>query len=292
MKNSRLRAYAELMRLPNVFTAMADILAGYFITSMETDTLPGLVFLLVASSGLYTSGIVLNDYFDYIIDKAERPERPLPSGRVRRETALVLGLSLLGIGCLSAAAAGRASAVVALLLAASILSYDGLTKNIPVLGSVNMGVCRYWNFVLGMSLSELDPLTLTVPLLLMLYVVAITTLSKGEVGGGRRRPVLRSLMLLTAVVIGFVLLNRSAVLPNEISLLALALFCVMILRFVVTALTRPETSNIRRAVKFLVLGLIPLDATIVIGATDVLHGVIVLALLLPSLLLARYLYVT
>ena len=33
---------------------------------------------------IYAAGIVLNDVFDYEIDRVERPGRPLPSGRVSR----------------------------------------------------------------------------------------------------------------------------------------------------------------------------------------------------------------
>ena len=41
-----------------------------------------LLCLLVASGCLYTAGMVLNDVFDYEIDRHERPFRPLPSGRI------------------------------------------------------------------------------------------------------------------------------------------------------------------------------------------------------------------
>ncbi len=292
MLKPRLHAYIELMRIPNVFTAMADILAGYFFASLRMGTLGNLALLLGASSCLYIAGIVLNDYFDYDVDKLERPKRPLPSGRVRREMAFLLGVALLGIGCILAAAAGKVSAIIALMLAACIVSYDGLAKNIPIVGSVNMGLCRYLNFVLGMSLSPLNPARLAVPFLVMFYVVAITTLSKGEVAGKSRWPAIRAFIVLILVMIGFVFLNRSDILPNDSSLLIFALFSLIVLRYVVISIDRPDALNIGRAVKFLVLGLIPLDAIIVMGATDFQHGSIVLSLLVPSILLTRYFYVT
>ena len=44
--------------------------------------------------------MVLNDVFDLEIDRRERPERPLPSGRVSLRAARLLGWTLLVLGML------------------------------------------------------------------------------------------------------------------------------------------------------------------------------------------------
>jgi len=68
--DSKLRAYLELLRLPNVFTAIADVIMGYWFAQAAAqesaeDSQLGIVFLLIlASSCFYLSGMVLNDYFD------------------------------------------------------------------------------------------------------------------------------------------------------------------------------------------------------------------------------------
>ena len=75
-------AWLQLVRLPNVFTAAADVAMGYLVTH---DTLrPATHFALLAAASclLYLSGMVLNDVFDADADARERPERPIPSGRV------------------------------------------------------------------------------------------------------------------------------------------------------------------------------------------------------------------
>ena len=40
---------------------------------------------------LYAAGMVLNDAFDAELDARERPERPIPSGRISRSRHGVLG---------------------------------------------------------------------------------------------------------------------------------------------------------------------------------------------------------
>src|ERR671934_2252813 len=95
------RAYAQLVRLPNVFTAIADIGLGWFgalAGGVAEGGWPSFVLLLGASSSLYAAGMVWNDYFDIEQDRRERPFRPLPSGRVARREAAGLGGLLLGGG--------------------------------------------------------------------------------------------------------------------------------------------------------------------------------------------------
>src|SRR5580698_10416697 len=122
---SRAQLYAQLVRLPNLPSALADIFLGALATSaLPSHWLP-FAFLLPASACLYCAGMVWNDFFDVAQDRRERPFRPIPSGRVsRREAALVGAVLLLG-GVLFAGLAGLAqehptwlSGIVALYLVA------------------------------------------------------------------------------------------------------------------------------------------------------------------------------
>ena len=148
----RARAYLELVRLPNLFTAVGDIVAGYLIVSRGVDvSWRDLVILTLASVCLYAGGVVLNDYFDRDVDAVERPERPIPSGRVAARDALKLGVRLLCLGCVFAFVVGIPSLLVAVLLAGCIWLYDAKGKRIEYVGSLNMGACRFLNVVLGAS---------------------------------------------------------------------------------------------------------------------------------------------
>jgi hypothetical protein len=68
-----------------------------------------LPWLAGASACLYAGGVVLNDFFDRKVDVVERPERPLPSGRVPPAHAAWLGSVLLSLGILSAGMATPAA---------------------------------------------------------------------------------------------------------------------------------------------------------------------------------------
>jgi len=191
-----LRAWLELIRLPNVFTAIADIMAGYFIASGGELDLRDLGFLIFSSSFLYAGGIVLNDFFDYRIDREERPGRPIPSGRIRRDMAGVLGWGLLLFGMVLALAVGQLSFMVSLGTTLLVLSYNVLTKHITILGPVNMGLCRYMNFTLGMSPWIIGwDVKLFIPLIVMVYIMLLTFISLNEAGNLKARGVVRVMLL-------------------------------------------------------------------------------------------------
>ena len=86
--------YLEIIRPGNAFLAVVSILLVAFIGGVFN--LPVLVTCIVVFV-VTGFGNSINDYFDYKIDKINKPERPIPSGRISRKTAgyysLVLALS-------------------------------------------------------------------------------------------------------------------------------------------------------------------------------------------------------
>lgn len=80
---------------------------------------------MASSVALYWAGMAFNDYADATVDAVERPERPIPSGRVARRTALATacGLTAAALG-LSALAGGRRALGVALPLTGLVWAYD------------------------------------------------------------------------------------------------------------------------------------------------------------------------
>ena len=145
---SNVRAYLQLLRPANLVTAAADILAGYAVAGQGNP--PALPWLLAGSVALYAGGVVLNDYFDRDLDARERPERPIPSGRVPAAAAAALGAALLAVGVLCAAQSTRYSTQIAAVTAICILIYDAWGKH-RWIGPLNMGACRALNLGLGIS---------------------------------------------------------------------------------------------------------------------------------------------
>ncbi|MCA9056061.1 MAG: UbiA family prenyltransferase, partial [Planctomycetaceae bacterium] len=137
---SAVKAYIQLLRLPAVFTALADIFLGYMLTHASVRDAPVSLGLLLATSAcLYLSGMVFNDLFDRRIDAIERPQRPIPSGRVSVRAAAILGTGLMAAGLGLAASlrwidpllCGWNPLVVATAIVAAIFLYNGMLKSTP-----------------------------------------------------------------------------------------------------------------------------------------------------------------
>ncbi|MEV0636744.1 SCO3242 family prenyltransferase [Streptomyces sp. NPDC050619] len=141
-----MNAWAELLRLPALFTVPGDVLAG----AAATATQPNHRTLLAIGSSLclYEAGMALNDWADRAEDAAERPHRPLPSGRIRPSAALAAACAFTGAGLSLAACAGRPALAVAVPLAATVWAYDLALKRTPA-GPLAMATARGLDLLLG-----------------------------------------------------------------------------------------------------------------------------------------------
>lgn len=291
LRQSRVWPYLQLMRPPNLVTAVADMLAGFAAAGLSgAGALP---WLVVATIGLYGGGVVLNDVFDAGLDAVERPERPIPSGRATRQSAALLGAALLALGIAAAFAATPTSGLLAVLIAGCAVLYDAWGKHQPLIGPLNMGACRGLNLLLGVSaVPWLLGQRWHLALIPVAYIAAITAVSAGEVHGGRRGTGLLALVLLGGVMAAVLALTRGTA-PASWSLLPfLALLAWRVLPPFWRAYVEPQPGRIRAAVKAGVLSLIVLDAAIAAVYAGPLYGAVVLALLLVAAGLARLFAVT
>ena len=286
------RPWVQLIRLPNIFTAQADVLAGVIIAGSPVFCLD-VVLLLGASSFLYAGGVALNDWFDEAIDRQERPERPIPSGRISKAQALILAAGALGAGILLACLAGYKTCAIALVLALLIIAYDGWLKKYAISGSVAMSMCRVLNLCLGLSLGSppLPPFILVVPI--FFYILTIMAFSRQET--------LENIFSHTWMV-GFMCLTVTAVCLSYIGfqgmygwkgcLIGAAPFVFAVMAAWGVMVRSKHGKPAQEIVRLLLLGLIPMDALLVGLVAGWPRSMIVLSLLFPSWWFARRFYMT
>ncbi len=304
---STLHSYIELMRLPNVFTAMADVAMGFLFVQASDWRWDAwwdswtLALLMTASSLLYIAGIVLNDVFDLETDRRERPERPLPSGRISLAGASRLGWRMLMLGVVLGAAAGFFTGhlrpgIVAALLATCILLYDAWLKRTP-LGPVAMGACRMLNVFLGMNAVD-APLTTANWLVaggIGVYVAGVTWFARREAERSSR---LQLALATVIMALGIALLawfpswsDRLLPLvrtdPHRWLLLTTVLGLLIVWRCV-WAVIEPTPIRVRIAVAQALLSIIMLDAVVCYAVRGMPWAVMILLLLVPAMFLGRW----
>jgi len=254
----KLRPYLELIRLPGMFTAHADILAGFLMSGAGIENISGLFWLLGASSCFFSAGMALNDFFDANIDRIKRPKRPIPSGRITRKVALVLGMALLGAGLLSAFFAGTAPFYAGLALTSTILLYDGVFKSGPA-GPIFMGACRYFNLLMALALNPFEGWAL-VPLITFIYIAGVTLLSRKEAEGGRATAHIAGCAAAVGLAASWAfLLFIKGILGNFTGIALLMGGAVFLSSRILLLLDRHSPTDFQSTMKLLLMSLIALD---------------------------------
>jgi 4-hydroxybenzoate polyprenyltransferase len=298
----KLLPLARLLRLPNVFTALADIGLGLCATAALSpasvnDSFAWKAALLLAASGcLYMAGMVWNDYFDYEEDKRDRPFRPLPSGRVSRKQAFWIGLVLLSVGWASAATTGRNGALVGIALVGAILGYDARIKRTKF-GPVGMALCRFLNVLLGLSLADTSALPVVTRLHLALtvgiYIVGVTWFARTEEKRSDPKVLGRAaLVMLTAALLALAVATRVPAGTSSVLFpYLLVVFGFWVGGPVLAAVKKPTPDRVQAGVKRSIFGLVVLDAllaSVFVGT----WGLLLVLLLPPALLLGKWVYST
>ncbi|MFD1685624.1 UbiA family prenyltransferase [Halobellus litoreus] len=267
-------AYAELVRVPNLFTAPPDVIAGaaLAVAAGGAVALPAVAGVAAASVLLYAAGTALNDFFDAPVDAEERPERPIPAGRVPRSAAGALGgVLLLCAVLLAAATAGADAGIGAVAVAAAVVGYDGALKGGPA-GFLAMGAARGLNVLLGTTATDvpvasLPPWALAVPVAVAAYVAGVTLVAADEATGATRRSVV--VAGGGAGVAGAVAVTLLATVGPTASVLAVGVGVALALGFLAVtgrALARayrdPSPGTVGPVIGTCVLALVVLDSAV------------------------------
>ena len=263
-----LRDLAELVRAPAALTVPGDTLAGAasagWPAGARTAALP------VASTCLYWAGMALNDWADRQVDAVERPERPIPSGRVPAGTALAVAGTLTAAGVAAAAVGGgRRSAATAVVLAAAVWAYD-LSPKQGALSLATMASTRGLDVLLGASAGGLSGLRAAAlpAAMVAVHTAGVTALSRGEVHGGSTG-VARACVAATALVGAASALRpvptasrgrAGGVLGAAVSVALTGAYAVSVLRAQLSAVRSPDAGTVRRATGAGIRGLVPLQS--------------------------------
>ena len=253
-----------LGRVSNLPTVWTNVLAGIVLAGAMPDARAGWVILSLTL--FYVGGMYLNDAFDAEVDARERPERPIPSGRVGRGTVSLAGAAMLvaGIAVLhlagDRAGTGLWAGLAGVALAAAILFYDWHHKANP-LSPVVMGVCRMLVYLCAASAFVAPPPApvLVGALVLLCYLIGLTYVAKQE-NLGEVRNLWPLAFLAVPVVYGVAAAGVSAA-----SWIALAVF-VGWMAFALYLVRRRGPGDIPRAVVSLIAGICLLDAVLLAGA--------------------------
>ncbi|MCA9538044.1 MAG: UbiA family prenyltransferase [Myxococcales bacterium] len=290
-----MRPWLELIRLPAVFTAPADVLAGLALAAFAGHATSPLiaVALVLASAAVYCAGMAANDVFDAAIDASERPRRPIPSGRVSPAGAWMLigGLQATALAT-GAWISPSALAAVGATIAATYL-YNAVLKNTPV-GPAAMGLCRYGNACIGLAPLGFGAPTwmLLIPLGTLAYVTALTTVSRYEVDGATRAQLggpFAAMFILAATPAIWAL---GGWLPRPWAAAAVVLVWLWLIGPIRRAWSAPAASSVRGVVMAGIYGIALINGALALAAGGDVYAAVAVGLLIPGRRFGRWFYAT
>ena len=172
-----LSGYILIIRPLNVFLGGLTILISSLIIKYEGPAIS--VILPVFVVMFFTIGAnTLNDYFDYEIDKINRPDRAISSGLVLRNQALILSLFFFIIGVLIALRLNKDSQLLSIGVSLPlIIAYNVKLKNYPLIGNIIVSLILAMSFIYaGLVFEKTEPLI--IPALLAFGLTLIREIVK------------------------------------------------------------------------------------------------------------------
>ena len=278
----------QLGRVSNLPTVWSNTLAGVALAG--ANPLNGSTLLLMFAMSLaYTGGMFLNDAFDRKIDAKERPERPIPSKKVKAAEVFAAGFTLLAgavmFSALAAMSHGHNIALVIVLsiaLCGCIVLYDMWHKDNPF-SPVVMGMCRLFVILLaGFAASDSPSIVLYYGAVAMLcYLIGLTYTAKQENLGEVKN--LWPLLLLAAPLLYGVVKSAGdfQVIPMVV---VLAIWTIYALYFV----KRRQQGDIPKAVVSMIAGISLVDALLIATVSSLPIAMFAVAAFCLTLFLQRY----
>ncbi|MCQ8904526.1 MAG: UbiA family prenyltransferase [Methanothermobacter sp.] len=138
--------YIEILRPVNAVMAVITVMLMALITGRFDFS------VLLASVVVFTAtgaGNVINDYFDHEIDAINRPERPIPSGRISRGVAGVYSIILFALASLMGFYLGLLPGLVVVSSSLLMVYYAWRLKKRCLVGNITISFLTGLSFVFG-----------------------------------------------------------------------------------------------------------------------------------------------
>lgn len=141
-----MNAYFEILRPGNAFMAVITILLMMIIgETFSADTIVACAIVFIATG----AGNSINDYFDYKIDAINRPERPIPSGRISLKNAGIYSMLLFALATILGFSIGIIPGFIVLSSSFLMIYYAQNLKKKCLIGNITISFLTGLSFVLG-----------------------------------------------------------------------------------------------------------------------------------------------
>ena len=141
-----MNAYLEIIRPGNAAMAVIAVILVMLISGNFTlNAFLACIVVLMVIGG----GNAINDYFDHKIDAINKPNRPIPSGRISLNAAKIYSVALFVIGTILAFIIGLLPGLIALFTSVVLILYAYNLKKMPLIGNAAVSFFIGLTFAFG-----------------------------------------------------------------------------------------------------------------------------------------------
>ena len=276
--------YIEILRPGNALMGAIAIILVAIID--KTISIP-IILAMIAVFFETAAGNVINDYFDYKIDLINKPERPIPSGRISPKNGRNYGylLFLLGTICgflISYLTNNWIPFAIVLVADIVLYLYAYKLKSTPLIGNLTVGFMTGFGFVFGgFTLNNPDIILTSIYLGFFAFVMTtareivkdIEDIEGDKIEGAKTLPILIGEKIPAMIAVCLIIID-SALCPllyyyNIFGILYLVVIAIAVLLFLYSAFLifkSQDRETAKKVSKYLKIGMLIAFVAFVFGS--------------------------
>lgn len=171
--------YLEFMRYKNAAMAgISSVVAALIVSSILDYPMLGdwfysirhLFYIFIMVFLATGAGNMLNDYYDIDIDRVNKPNRPLPSGRIGVRESVFLTILCFSVALLIAFLINPVSGIIGFINVFILIWYAKTLKRTVLLGNLSIAYLTGSTFLFGASFFGTDGVIVMLPLSLLAFL--------------------------------------------------------------------------------------------------------------------------
>lgn len=276
--------YIEILRPGNaIMSAIVIILVAIIDRSFNMPIILAMLAVFFETA----AGNVINDYFDYNIDLVNKPERPIPSGRISLKNGRNYAYLLFALGTvcgfmISFITNNWIPFMIVLLADVVLYLYAYKLKSTPLLGNLAVGFMTGFGFVFG-GFTLNNPNIIITSIYLGFFAFVMTTARElvkdiedvegDKLEGARTLPILYG-ERTTAILAAILIIIDCALCPllyhiNIFGIYYLAIIAIAAILFLYSAvliLKNQEKATAKKVSKYLKIGMLIAFVSFIFGS--------------------------
>lgn len=276
--------YIEILRPGNaIMSAIVIILVAIIDRSFNMPIILAMLTVFFETA----AGNVINDYFDYNIDLVNKPERPIPSGRISLKNGRNYAYLLFALGTvcgfmISFITNNWIPFMIVLLADVVLYLYAYKLKSTPLLGNLAVGFMTGFGFVFG-GFTLNNPNIIITSIYLGFFAFVMTTARElvkdiedvegDKLEGARTLPILYG-ERTTAILAAILIIIDCALCPllyhiNIFGIYYLAIIAIAAILFLYSAvliLKNQERATAKKVSKYLKIGMLIAFVSFIFGS--------------------------